>query len=115
MIEKGRYLNIPHGQQLCNACDEIEDKLHFLDKCINYNQIRLQFLNTIRVKLASNITRPSDVFLFNDMQNILVKFVFECNNFIAETSRRNRNYYVSSHPMGFYDNKCSCSLLEEQD
>ena len=57
MIEKGRYLNIPREQRLCNVCDEIKDKIHFLDKRIKYKQIRS--LNDYRVKSTNtkNITK----------------------------------------------------------
>ena len=72
MIEKGRYQNIPQEEWLCDACNETEDEIHFLDKCIKYNQIRSQLLNTI--------TNPSDLFLFINMQDILVKYVFECSS-----------------------------------
>ena len=50
MIEKDRYLNIPQEQWLYNACNEIDDELHVLDKCMKYDQVKSQLLNNNRVK-----------------------------------------------------------------
>ena len=70
MIRKGRYLNIQREERLYKACNILKDKIHFLDKCIKCNQIRLQLLITFRVELASNVTQPSPSFLINNMQNV---------------------------------------------
>ena len=40
MIEKGRYKNIKRQDRLCTYCKEIEDELHFLDKCSLFNNQR---------------------------------------------------------------------------
>lgn len=61
MTERGGYLNISLEQRLCDACNKIEDKLHFLDKCIKSNQMRSQLSNTITVELASNVTKSIDL------------------------------------------------------
>ena len=80
MSEKGRYLSIPREQRLRNACYETEDEVHFLDKCKKYGQIRFQLLNTIRVKLASYVTKPSELYPFNNIQNTVEEYVFECRS-----------------------------------
>ena len=61
MTERGGYLNISLEQRLCDACNKIEDKLHFLDKCIKSNQMRSQLSKTITVELASNVTKSIDL------------------------------------------------------
>ena len=95
MIEKGRHLDIPSDQRLYNACHEIEDQIHFLDKCKKYSQKRSQLLS------KSQISKKSDLFLFNNMQNVLAKYVFEYSCLTTETSRRNHDYRVSNNPMNF--------------
>ena len=82
MIDKGRYLNIPREQRLCTACNHIEDKIHVLDRCIKYKQIRSQIVNDHKVKFACPkiITKASDQLCIDNTQDVQPKYVFLCNN-----------------------------------
>ena len=100
--EKGRYLNIPREERLCNACHDMEGEIHFLDKCIAYSQIKITTVkHYIRVKLASNVTKSSDLFLFNDMRNVFAKYVVKCSSLSPNTSHRNHDYVAPNNSMGY--------------
>ena len=83
ITENGRYLNIPREQRLCKACNEIEDETHIIDKMCKIQTNEITTVKTLRVKSASDVTKPSNLFLFNKMQNILAERVFECSSLSA--------------------------------
>jgi len=44
MIEKGRHLNIPRSEGLCQLCETIKDEVHVIVNCSKYNSLRNMYL-----------------------------------------------------------------------
>ena len=47
LIEKGKHLKIPREERLCQVCNQIEDKHHFLFVCDNNLDLRNKYLPLI--------------------------------------------------------------------
>ena len=75
--ERGRYTNTPRENRLCQSCKEIEDEIHFLDKCVLYNNIRNDFIKEMQEN-NQIITKPSDFMTSSNNIHAIAQFIDEC-------------------------------------
>jgi hypothetical protein len=69
-IETGRYNDTPVEERICKMCkDGVEDEIHFLCKCVNYNNFRQELYSKIEK------INPNFIFL-----NTVEKFKFLLSN-----------------------------------
>ena len=46
-IERGRYCGQKSEDRLCDSCNAVENKIHFLGECKKYDQLRLEMFDSI--------------------------------------------------------------------
>ena len=75
-IETGRFRGLDVKFRLCQFCNVIEDELHFLFSCKEYESIRKSFLSDLDIVLDGS---QADIFslLCNDYPRKLSKYVCE--------------------------------------
>ena len=78
MIERGRYTNVKRQDRLCTHCKDVEDELHFLDKCSLYKKPRDNLLKhctpTRNVDKDNSI---SELIVQKQYQKEIAKYIFE--------------------------------------
>ena len=84
-IERGRYLSEKPEVRLCNACNTIEDEMHFLCQCQKYESQRkilydnLKDTNTFP---SIDLTKTFLDFMTNDDNNVIKavsKYIQDCS------------------------------------
>ena len=64
-IEKGRYMNCPREQRLCQNCSVIEDEQHFLLHCKNNQNLRRNLFDEI-------LLEDKEFLNYNDNEKLVV-------------------------------------------
>ncbi|MCG8431402.1 MAG: hypothetical protein MJA29_09555, partial [Candidatus Omnitrophica bacterium] len=93
-IERGRYLKTPLEDRLCVFCDEgaVEDEIHFLLECSNYNGLRKEFFSKVENKcknFSALTSKNKFIWLLSnddpDICNLLAEFITRCFMFRKNT------------------------------
>ena len=93
MIETGRFSNLPPESRLCNYCDKnvIEDELHFLIECNNYDELRSTFYEKCRQENCSFEELTSEeifTFIFIMNNNLIIN---DSMNFVYDIFHKRKN------------------------